>query len=128
MEWLRRARSNLNQARAGSEVEGVYLEDLCFSAQQAAEKAIKGLCVARGLAFPHVHDLVALLTLLQRDGATVPEPVKDAGRLTRFAVEARYPGIGEPVDGAEYESAVAIAAVVLDWAEELIEGRGDSPS
>jgi hypothetical protein len=71
---------------------------------------------------------VALLTLLQRDGITVPEPVKDAGRLTRFAVEARYPGIGEPVDGAEYESAVAIAAVVLDWAEEMIEELGHFPS
>ena len=35
-EWLNRARSNL--AIAKSRVAGVYLEDLCFEAQQAAEK------------------------------------------------------------------------------------------
>lgn len=38
-EWLNRARSNLALARAKS--PGIYLEDLCFHAQQAAEKAIK---------------------------------------------------------------------------------------
>ena len=36
-EWLNRAKSNLAQARA--RVPGAYLEDLCFGAQQAAEKA-----------------------------------------------------------------------------------------
>ena len=34
-EWLNRARSNL--AMAKNRVEGAYLEDLCFEAQQAAE-------------------------------------------------------------------------------------------
>ncbi len=37
-EWLNRARSNL--ALASAQGEGVYLEDLCFNAQQAVEKAI----------------------------------------------------------------------------------------
>ena len=35
-EWLNRARSNL--ALAKSRAPGAYLEDLCFEAQQAAEK------------------------------------------------------------------------------------------
>ncbi|TAK24195.1 MAG: HEPN domain-containing protein [Chloroflexota bacterium] len=40
-EWLNRSRSNLMRARR---VEvGIYLEDLCFDAQQAAEKAIKAV-------------------------------------------------------------------------------------
>jgi len=38
-EWLNRARSNL--ALAGKMAPDVYLEDLCFDAQQAAEKAIE---------------------------------------------------------------------------------------
>ena len=41
-EWLRRARSNLSQAEGGVRLPGVCLEDLCFQAQQAAEKAMKG--------------------------------------------------------------------------------------
>ena len=36
-EWLNRARSNL--ALAKNRIPDVYIEDLCFEAQQAAEKA-----------------------------------------------------------------------------------------
>lgn len=54
-EWLNRARSNL--ARARSETEDVYLEDLCFDAQQAAEKALKAVLIHSKVRFPHVHDL-----------------------------------------------------------------------
>ena len=43
IEWLNRARSNLTQAQ--TRIAGVYLEDLCFAAQQAAEKAIKALLI-----------------------------------------------------------------------------------
>jgi len=39
--WLQRAESNLNLAKKGK-LEGVMLEDLCFEAQQAAEKALMG--------------------------------------------------------------------------------------
>jgi len=39
-QWLMRAFSNLNIARRGA-AEGIFLEDLCFEAQQAAEKALK---------------------------------------------------------------------------------------
>jgi Uncharacterized conserved protein related to C-terminal domain of eukaryotic chaperone, SACSIN len=39
------------------------LEDLCFQAQQAAEKAIKAVFIARRLPFPYIHDLADLLFL-----------------------------------------------------------------
>ena len=42
-EWLNRANSNLVAARNTD--PDVYLEDLCFDAQQAAEKAIKGVFI-----------------------------------------------------------------------------------
>ena len=48
------------------------LEDLCFDAQQAAEKAIKAILIYRGIAFPYVHDLGTLLGLV----AAGPEPVR----------------------------------------------------
>jgi len=54
-EWLNRARSNLAQARV--RCPEVYLEDLCFNAQQAADKAIKALLIAHGVRFPYVHDI-----------------------------------------------------------------------
>ncbi len=49
-EWLVRARSDLALAR--SRPEGVLLDDLCFHAQQAAEKAIKGALIRHSTDFP----------------------------------------------------------------------------
>lgn len=120
-EWLNRARSNLARARAAA--QGVYLEDLCFDAQQCAEKAIKAMFVHRGVSFPYVHDLGRLLGLLEASGCKVPKYVKQASRLTGFAVEARYPGLSGPVSGRDHRRAVAIASAVLGWAERHIEGR-----
>lgn len=42
--WLARAGSNLLLAQKGQR-KGVMLEDLCFNAQQAAEKALKAACI-----------------------------------------------------------------------------------
>jgi hypothetical protein len=39
----------------------MYLEDLCFDAQQAAEKALKALLLHRRVNFPRIHDLTELL-------------------------------------------------------------------
>ncbi|HVT02768.1 MAG TPA: HEPN domain-containing protein [Thermoanaerobaculia bacterium] len=41
-DWLARARSDLAIARSPLP-EGAFLEDLCFHAQQAAEKALKAV-------------------------------------------------------------------------------------
>jgi HEPN domain-containing protein len=43
--WLNRARSNLACAQAS--IPGACLEDLCFNAQQAAEKAVKAVFLVR---------------------------------------------------------------------------------
>ena len=63
-EWLNRAQSDL--ALATSRANGVYLEDLCFHAQQAAEKAIKAVFISRNLKFPYIHDLSCLVSLAHR--------------------------------------------------------------
>jgi HEPN domain-containing protein len=47
-EWLNRARSSLTIAREGAAFPEIYLEDLCFDAQQAAEKAIKAVLLHLG--------------------------------------------------------------------------------
>ena len=117
-EWLNRARSNLVRARG--EKEGVYLEDLCFDAQQAAEKAIKAFLVHRGVRFPYVHDLTALLTLVEQGERAVPQSIRQSARLTRYAVATRYPGVSEPVTHKEYEEALILAEDVVHWVEGIL--------
>lgn len=123
-EWIRRARSNLSQAKGGIQLPEVCLEDLCFQAQQAAEKAMKGMLVALRVRFPYTHDLADLLSLIEQAEQTIPEQIREAARLSDYAVEARYPGLAEPVTREEYEEAVSIAEAVMRWAEEVI---GTSP-
>lgn len=117
IEWLNRAKSNLARATADINLSNIYLEDLCFDAQQAAEKAIKALLLYRGVVFPFVHDLAELVTVLQRNGEEVPPSIAEAARLTRFAVETRYPSLAEAVTREDYNRAVAIAAEVILWVE-----------
>ena len=121
-EWLNRARSNL--ARARTRLAEVYFEDLCFDAQQAAEKALKALLIARSMRFPFVHDIGDLVGRLERNGERIPEEVREAVLLTDYAVETRYPGPTEAVEEPEYVQAVALAEAVVRWVEERL--RGDS--
>ena len=120
-EWLNRAYSNL--AMAKKEAEGVYLEDLCFLTQQAVEKAIKALLIKRSIKFPYVHDIAQLLSLLEHSDQEIPEFVRKAEKLTRFAVITRYPGLTPPLKREEYRQAAVIAERVVRWAEGLISGR-----
>ncbi len=117
-QWLNRARSNLSRAKA--KIPDTYLEDQCFDAQQAAEKAIKAVLLKKGVTFPYVHDLARLLTLLEQAGEEIPDVVRQAEDLTRYAVLTRYPGLTEPVTDAYYQAAVASAEAVVRWAEERI--------
>ena len=117
-EWMNRARSNL--VRAKDRTPGAYLEDLCFDAQQAAEKAIKAVMIARGIDFPYTHNLARLLTILESHTGRIPDAIRRAVQLTRFAVHTRYPSVEEPVSEQEYTEAIEVATNVVRWAEELV--------
>ncbi len=116
-EWLNRARSNL--LRAKNRIPGVYLEDLCFDAQQAVEKALKGVMILRGIEFPYIHDLRLLLVTLEASGETIEPGLLGAGGLSRYASATRYPFADLPISEVEYCEAVEIAEKVVRWAERL---------
>ena len=116
-EWINRARSDL--AMAKSRIARAYLEEHCFHAQQAAEKAIKSVMILRGIDFPYIHDLSRLMSMLRSFGEELPERVLKADVLTEYAGVLRYPVFDEVVSEEAYEDAVAIAEAVVVWAEEI---------
>ena len=118
-EWLARAKGDLALADAPLPPGGFY-EDLCFHAQQAAEKALKAIYLDRGWTFRYVHDLEELLTGLRGNGLPLPAEVSQAVLLTSYAFEARYPGPAEPVTEEEYRLAVDLAKAVVRWAESIL--------
>jgi HEPN domain-containing protein len=114
------ARGNLNLAEKGSRLKGVLLEDLCFNAQQAAEKVLKAMCLAKGMDIPKTHSLVHLMDILESNGIEIPKTVRDADILTQYAVQSRYPSIMEEIARSEYREALKLAANVVFWTEKMI--------
>jgi len=118
-DWLARATSSLALAQVAKPEEALW-EDLCFNAQQAAEKAIKGMLTHGGIEFPLVHDLADLLELAETNGIPVPDDVKRSARLTQYASLTRYPFAGETATEAEHAQAVELARTVIAWARKAI--------
>ena len=120
-EWMNRARSSLALAKNTS--PDIYFEDLCYQAQQAAEKAIKAIFISEKITFPYIHDITALLTRLEHHGITVPGEIRTASVLSIYASQTRYPGIEPPLTKDEYKIAVFKAESVIVWAETIIKTR-----
>jgi len=119
-DWLRHARSDLALARVERPAE-VFLEMLCFHAQQAVEKSIKAVLLANEIRFPYTHDVAKLISLVKEAGIPWPEGLDQAADLTEYASETRYPGSVEPVSEEDYRQAVAIAEQILTWSASIIE-------
>lgn len=117
-DWLRHARSDLALSRAPRAAE-ILLEAYCFHAQQAAEKALKAILVAKGIKPPKTHNIRSLLDLMP-PSLIPPEEVQEAAILTDYAVLSRYPADLEPVSEEEYLGTVRLAEAVVSWAEMVL--------
>lgn len=117
-EWMRRARSNLEIAKRSKGKEICY-EDLCFEAQQSAEKALKALMIYYKQPIPKVHSFHVLLERAERY-VKIPEEIKEVIELSDYAVQTRYPGDYTPVDEKEYKRAVKIAEKIFNWVFEIV--------
>ena len=122
VDWLTRAKGDLALAR-GPLPAGAFYADLCFHAQQAAEKAIKAVYVRFAWPFRYTHDLEELLSGLKDRGLEIPAEVKDSETLTSYAWESRYPGFGEPVTEEEHRTALQQAETVVLWAQRILESN-----
>lgn len=115
-EWLLHAESDLTYAKLGQAEPAILRNQVAFHAQQAAEKAFKAVLVHAAVEFPKTHDLQALLLLLQNSGISVGQEIEQTATLTRFAVEARYPGEIEPITPDEVAQAIELAERAVRWA------------
>ena len=87
--WLDRAKSSLAISKNKTD-ESIFYEDLCFQAQQAVEKALKGLLVFYNIEPERTHDLVSLIKELSKY-ISIPEEINETAILNDYAVQTRYP-------------------------------------
>jgi HEPN domain-containing protein len=117
-EWMRFAEADLAYAGVPLPEHGLY-EQLCFHAQQAAEKAIKAVLVSLGIDFPKSHNIEFLLTLLPVHVSRVAV-LDQASQLTTFATFFRYPGDREDISFELYQEMFEIARETVAWAKAVI--------
>jgi len=113
-EWLAKAGADLLVCEQLLGQGAVFLETVSFHAQQAAEKSLKALLVARQVEFPKTHDIERLVELVALDDAALAEALADAAELTPFGVEYRYPGEYAPVTAETARDCVSTAREVYD--------------
>jgi HEPN domain-containing protein len=126
--WFTFASQDLRVAELAL-TEGIF-NQVCFHAQQCAEKAIKGWLESQGRAAPRTHRMADLLPLL---------PPKLLGTLARrvllldaFYIPTRYPDAlpGLLIDGlpdeADAREALAVAGMLLDCIGDSLEEESDA--
>ena len=122
-DWMDQAQGDLAHAR--HDLEGGFYDWACFSAQQAAEKAVKAVFQKLG-AEAWGHSVADLLEELNRS-QTVPDELKDmALELDKAYIPTRYPNAhpsGSPrrrYTQTEAERMVAYAEQVIQFCEGLL--------
>jgi HEPN domain-containing protein len=110
--WLSKANDDLRVARVILSGEFGVEWAACFHAQQAAEKALKGVLVHLGIDFPKSHSLDRLVALMPSDVAERFD-LDALIELTPWAVAGRYPeDIANPTS--------ARAARAIEHAENVV--------
>ena len=114
--WLRHAEGDLDVARMP---KGVLPKYRCGHAHQAAEKALKAVCLARGIKLKYTHSLRVLLADLKASGVNIPAKVVKVQDLDVFGAAARYPMRGR-LPEFRPDDAVEKARIALEWAQREI--------
>ena len=116
--WMERAKSSLEIAGTRNS-ELVYYEDLCYQAQQAVEKAIKAMLIYYKIEPQFTHNVGILLDELQAY-VSIPDEIKETIKLTKYAVQTRYPGEYDDITKEDYEESIIIAKKCLEWVQNNI--------
>lgn len=118
---LRKAEADLVAVRRLMDDVQVADEIVAFHGQQAAEKSIKAVLGANGIAVRKSHDLAGLIDMARRGGLEIPEWVDEVAALTPFAVAFRYEAFLEDDEPFDRARMLDLVVRVVAWARDLIE-------
>lgn len=117
-EWLKRAKSSLILAKKSIE-DGLFYEDLCFNAQQSAEKSLKALIVHLGMTPKRTHSFMKIIGQLS-ERFQIPDSLQEVLILEPYAVITRYPDDYIDITKEEYNEAIEVAESIYNWVVENI--------
>jgi HEPN domain-containing protein len=109
-QWVRKAESDYAVADQLARGAEPHHDEVCFHAQQSAEKYLKALLEELSQPVPRTHILEDLIALLLPYYTSLRSLRRGARFLTRFAVATRYPG----TDASKRQAGAA-----LRWAKRV---------
>ncbi|MDI6873987.1 HEPN domain-containing protein [Candidatus Solincola sp.] len=115
-DWLEQAERDLSKARV--DLEHSYFEWACFTAQQAAEKAVKALGMHKGLSI-WGHAVSVILRALREKMEIPEELVSLAQVLDAYYIPSRYPNGFDTGKPADYYN-LKMASEAIDAADKII--------
>jgi len=111
--WLLKAESDIHHAKSSFKIKDYDWSAL--AAQQAAEKALKALCIQNGFGLVKIHDLATLA----RKVKAPKRIIESCGLLNPFYTASRYPDADEMLDEAQNKEAakdaISASGEVLKW-------------
>ena len=120
--WLRQARNDLAFARHA--LQGGFHAQSCYSSEQAAEKALKGILIGLDREPARTHSLERLVEDLQATGVNIEELSHlRLNVLSRMITATRYPSGDEApselFDAQDARECLAMAEKVVAFAHNL---------
>ena len=113
-EWIKKSEGDVGTAVRESLVkEDANWDAVCFHAQQAVEKYLKGILQEIKKQFSKTHDLSVLLDLTLPEFPELSVLADDLEWLSAFAVEFRYPGEEALEEDAKHALAIMERALSL---------------
>jgi HEPN domain-containing protein len=126
LEILTIAEHDLKALKGMTDSEVFVDEIFGFHARQAVEKSLKAWISALGGVYPFIHDLSALITVLEKLGCDVSD-LWDFTELNVFAVQFRYANILTPEEPLDRQAIIGKVHKVFERVRELAErGRGEN--
>lgn len=118
--WIQKARDDLRWAQASFKEDVSH--GVCFSSQQAVEKALKAFLLHQGKQPRRIHDLVALLEDCIEIDPRFEQLVDAAATLSGYYVETRYPDLGDFMGytSDQAEEAIGMARETVTFVERAV--------
>ncbi|MBM3334896.1 HEPN domain-containing protein [Candidatus Sumerlaeota bacterium] len=130
-QWLKRAENDLVTARQTLLLPDGPTDTVCFHAQQAVEKALKGWLTFSAISFPKTHSLVRLLDMCLGCLPELEQTRAGLARLSGYAIDVRYPDAFAEPSRAQALDAMSLSeevvALVSRRLSEALSGKGRQP-
>ena len=111
--WLLKATHDLETAKIVASHLPDFNDVIAFHCQQAIEKALKGYLVFLDIEFKPVHDLGYLLNLTATKDVSFDVYFEEVGRISRYAVQIRYPDSIIILTKSQILEAIAMADLIF---------------